>query len=67
MTGHDYRLRKCTVTPGREIVLRSKMLDARLFLDGPYAAFEVGLGQVLRFSRSDEPLHLLGLTDRPHR
>ncbi|HEX2882688.1 MAG TPA: NAD(+)/NADH kinase [Polyangiaceae bacterium] len=64
MTGTDYRLRKCSIKPGQEIVLRSKMVDARLFLDGPYAAFEVGLGQVLRFSRSDEPLHLLGLTDR---
>jgi NAD+ kinase len=67
ITGNDYRLRKCTIKPGQEIVLRSKMLDARLFLDGPYAAFEVGLGQVLRFSRSDESLHLLGLTDRPRR
>jgi NAD+ kinase len=64
ITGNDYRLRKCTITPGQEIVLRSKMMDARLFLDGPYAAFDVGLGQRLRFSRSDEPLHLLGLTDR---
>lgn len=64
VNGDSYRLRKCTIAPGQQIVLRSKMLDARLFLDGPYAAFEVGLGQVLRFSRSDEPLHLLGLTDR---
>lgn len=64
INGDSYRLRKCTIALGQEIGLRSKMLDARLFLDGPYAAFEVGLGQVLRFSRSDEPLHLLGLTDR---
>lgn len=67
ISGQNYRLRQCVITPGQEILLRSKMLDARLFLDGPYAAFEVGLGQVLRFTRSDEPLHLLGLTDRPQR
>jgi NAD+ kinase len=65
ISGQLHRLHKRVVPPGQEIVLRSKMLDARLFLDGPYAAYEVGLGQILRFSASDEPLHLLGLTDRP--
>ena len=49
---------------GQAIAIQSKMRDGRLFVDGPYGCFNVGLGQVARFAVSDEPLTLLGLQDQ---
>jgi NAD+ kinase len=51
-----------TILPaGRKLLVRSKMHDACLFLDGPYKKIAVGLGDRVEFSASDEPLTVLGL------
>ncbi len=54
-------LAKGLVPDGARLVLRCKMRDARLFLDGEHTMIRCGLGDVLVFSRSPEPLGVLGL------
>lgn len=43
------------------LIVRSKMRDARLFLDGDHTMIRCGLGDVVVFSLSPEPLRVLGL------
>jgi len=57
----SYQFQKLIAQPGEVIAVRNKMHDAQLFLDGPFARFDVALGAVVQFSVSDEPLTLLGL------
>jgi NAD+ kinase len=64
--GVTYRLLRVVVPPHRRLVVRSKMEDARLFLDGPYRSLLVRLSDVVSFCISDEPLTVLGLA-RNHR
>jgi len=52
------------VEEGGQIAIRSKMLDARLFLDGPHIAHEIQIGDCVGMRRSDETLTVLGLTRR---
>lgn len=64
VTGQGFRLHRRILDASQKLAIVSKMRDARLFLDGPHGAFNVGLGQVVSFGVSDEPLTLLGLQDR---
>lgn len=50
--------------PPESILLRSKMEDARLYLDGPYRQIPVGLGDRVMCRLSDEPLSIFGLGRR---
>jgi NAD+ kinase len=59
--GTRYRLTCFTALPGEVIGAESMMQEASLFLDGPYREIRLSLGDVARFSASDEPLHVLGL------
>jgi NAD+ kinase len=59
-----YRMQKLIAEAGETLIVRNKMRDARLFIDGPFASFDVALGAVLHFRLSPEPLTLLGLDDR---
>ncbi len=59
--GARVRWRRFEVSPGKHLEVRSKMDDAALFLDGPFRRVEVHLGDLLRFSVSDESLHVLGI------
>lgn len=54
-----YRLRKGLVKPEEELVVYSQVREGRLYLDGPRVMHEVGIGDVLTFRRSEEPLMLL--------
>jgi len=56
-----YRLRHTLVQPGEELVVRSKIRDATLFVDGPDEVHRAGYGDVLRFRKADVPLVILGL------
>ena len=47
-----------------ELVVRSKSRRMRLYLDGPDTMVKVGLGDVVTFSRSEEPLTLYGISLR---
>ena len=62
--GERYRLRTFTVGPGEPIVVRSKMREAVIFLDGPDLVVKPEFGDVITFARSSEPLSLLGLATR---
>lgn len=56
------RLIRHRIAPGETLLVRSKMYDAKLFMDGPSECVPVTLGDVLEFRRSSEPLELLGIT-----
>jgi len=60
--GNPLKLSCGTIGDGARLVLRSKMRQARLFLDGPHLVHPVALGDVLTLRRSDEPLTVLGLS-----
>ncbi len=59
-----YRLEKGLVSPAEELVITSRMTRGRLFLDGAQKVFNVGIGDRVGLSLSDEPLTLLGLKRR---
>jgi NAD+ kinase len=61
--GTHYRMSRVVVQSGQSISATSMMQEASLFLDGPNREISVGLGDVVSFSTSHEPLHVLGLAD----
>jgi NAD+ kinase len=65
--GGKMRLVRGQVDDGGTITLRSKMRQARLFLDGEENVFEVGIGDVVTMRRSEEFLTVLGLSRTPER
>lgn len=65
--GERYRLLRTLVPPGEQLTVKSKMRDARLFLDGPQREVPVRLGDTTVFELSDEPLTVLGLSRRRRR
>lgn len=54
-----YRLRKGMVKSGRALKVYSQVREGRLYLDGPRVMHEVGIGDELTFTESEEPLKLL--------
>jgi NAD+ kinase len=62
--GRPLGITRARIAPGHELRVRSKMHDARLFLDGPHERFDVGVGDVVVFRQSSERLAVLGLTRR---
>jgi len=61
---NKYRLIKGMVPPGEALKLTSRMTKGRIFLDGTQKVHEVGIGDRIRMTLSDEPLTLLGLQGR---
>jgi NAD+ kinase len=59
--GRDYALLSKVVPEGSKVTIVSKMQSARVFLDGPYRALPVRLGDRVRFETSRQPLLVLGL------
>lgn len=59
-----YRLGHALIDPGHELVVRSKMHDAKLFIDGPDRSIDVGFGDVLAFTQASQPLTVLGISSR---
>jgi NAD+ kinase len=62
--GGPLRLVQLLVPPKGELVIRSKMREAMLFIDGPHEDFKIDLGDELVFRGSKEPLHVIGLAQR---
>jgi NAD+ kinase len=62
--GDKLKLRTGLVEEDGRLVLRNKMQDARIFVDGHHTVFEATIGDVLVMRRSDEPLTVLGLERR---
>jgi NAD+ kinase len=63
-SGGTLRLPRGLVRKGESLVVRMKMADGRLFVDGPHEVYSVTTGDVLRFSASHEPLNLVGVVRR---
>lgn len=60
-SGESIAMRRLVISPGEEIQVRTKMDRAVLFLDGPFRKILLGLGDVVRFSASEELLNVLGV------
>jgi NAD+ kinase len=59
-----YRLRHALIPPDEKLVVRSKMHNAKLFVDGPERVIDIGFGDILEFKVADQPLVLLGISSR---
>lgn len=62
--GRRYRLLKRLVDPGETVLVRSKMDESMVWLDGPHRQFPVRLGERVEFGLSEAPLRVLGLTSK---
>jgi NAD+ kinase len=62
--GEKLSLTRALIADGKELFVRSKIREGRLFLDGPHEQVEIGMGDRLVFRRSAEPLFVLGLHGR---
>jgi NAD+ kinase len=62
-----YKMTRVIVPEGKQITAISKMHDARIFLDGPYKMAPVRLADNVSFSLSEEPVKVLGLSERKGR
>lgn len=62
--GQTLKLTRGLVNRDDALEMRVKMSDGRIFVDGPHEVHTVTIGDRLRFSASDEPLHLLGVVRR---
>jgi NAD+ kinase len=59
--GHALRMALGLAQEDQALVIKSKMRQARVFLDGDHIVHAVTIGDVLRMRRSDETLVVLGL------
>jgi NAD+ kinase len=62
--GGHFRFARGLVDAGDQIVLRSKMREARVFLDGHRIVHAVTLGDVVTMQRSNETLTVLGIAGK---
>lgn len=65
--GTRLRLLKALIPPGQVLRVRTKMHDARVFIDGPDAVTDLDFGDTVEFARSEDSLTLLGLGKRKER
>lgn len=63
-SGAKLRLHRALVPPGQALTVRTKMHDARVFIDGPDTVIDLDFGDTVEFQRSDDSLTLLGLGKR---
>jgi NAD+ kinase len=64
-SGAKFRLLRALIPAGEVLSVRTKMHDARVFIDGPDAITDLDFGDTVEFFRSDDPLTVLGLGKRP--
>jgi NAD+ kinase len=62
--GKKNALARALIKPSQRVLIRSKMDDSSLFVDGPQRKISVQLGDEIEFSLSDTPLQVLGLRGR---
>lgn len=60
----SYELRQALIPPGQELVVRSKMHDAKLFFDGPDSSIDLGFGDAIGFTQAPQSLTVLGISSR---
>ena len=59
--GGHFRFAKGLVAPGEELVIHSKMREAKIFLDGHRIVHSMTIGDVLTMRRSSDSLTVLGI------
>jgi NAD+ kinase len=64
LADRPYGLLKGLIAPGERLEIQSHMRAGRLYLDGPHIHRPVEIGSRLLFTRSNEPLLLLGFRKR---
>jgi NAD+ kinase len=62
--GGRLRLARGLIDPNDELLLRSKMREAKVFLDGHRIVHSVTMGDVLTMRRSEESLTVLGIAKK---
>ncbi len=62
--GYKPKLQTFTVRMGSSLSVRSKSRRMRLYIDGPDTMIKVGLGDIVNFTQSPEPLTLYGVSAR---
>jgi len=62
--GEKLKLVRALIPKGKELFVRSKTREGRLFIDGPHDSIDVEMGDRLVFRRSTEALTVLGLSSR---
>jgi NAD+ kinase len=60
--GERLSLTRVLVPDGKKLVVRSKIREGRLFIDGPHEFVDIEMGDCLVFRRSSESLTVLGLS-----
>lgn len=60
--GERYKLRHALIDEGKPLVVRSKIHEGKLFIDGPNRTADVGFGDVLEFTQAKEALTVLGIS-----
>jgi len=60
--GERYRLRHALLAPHEVLVVRSKIHDAKIFIDGPNRTIDVSFGDVLEFTQAKEAVTVLGIS-----
>ena len=60
--GEHYRVHRALIAPGERLVVRSKIHDGKLYIDGPNEVVEVRFGDVVEITRAEQPLTLLGIS-----
>jgi NAD+ kinase len=60
----SYKLRHALIPPGQELVVRSKMHEAKIFFDGPDSATDLGYGDAITFTQAPQSLTVLGISSR---
>jgi NAD+ kinase len=60
--GDHLRMTRVLIGEGEELLVRSKMRQGKLFLDGPHDETDFRMGDTLVFRRSPQPLTVLGLS-----
>jgi NAD+ kinase len=62
--GERYRMRRALIPPGRPLVVRSKIHEAKIFFDGPDNVVDLGFGDIVEFTQADQELTLLGISSK---
>jgi NAD+ kinase len=62
--GESYRIRHALIPEEAQLVVRSKMHDARIFFDGPDQSTDIDYGDVIEFTQAPQPLTVLGISAR---
>lgn len=65
--GQKYRLKSFLVAPGASVTVRSKMREGAMFFDGPEERVSPAFGDTIVFTRAEQPIQLMGISQTRRR